>query len=242
MIRVLIVEDDPMVAEINKKYLSAVPGFLCAGIVQDAKEARRFLEKNKIELILLDIFMPGKNGIELLVEIRKEDKSVDVIVISAASDIQSIKSALRLGSVDYLIKPFEFERFNGALRKYKEEYELMNQKDRLGQEELDKQLLRQNKIAGHPAAELPKGLTQETLRRVVDNILEGKEGKFSTEKLAVEVGVSRVSMRKYLKFLADIELVSVELNYKKTGRPTHTYHIKKENTDRIKPYLKATGM
>ncbi|WP_257351133.1 response regulator [Pseudalkalibacillus decolorationis] len=242
MIRVLIVEDDPMVAEINKKYLCSVKGFSCAGAVKNAKEAMGFIKKYKVDLVLLDIFMPGKNGIELLVEIRNKDKSIDAIVISAASDIQSIKSALRLGSVDYLIKPFEFERFNSALMKYKEEFELMNKKGSIAQEELDNQLLRQNKMVVNQRAVLPKGLTQQTLQRVVDTILMDSKEKFSTENLAAQVGVSRVSMRKYLKFLAEIEMVSVEMNYKKTGRPIHTYYINKENTDRIKPYLKATSM
>lgn len=242
MIRVLVVEDDPMVAEINKNYLHSVKGFTCVGIAKTVNEAMDFIRNNKVELVLLDIFMPGKTGIELLVEIRNEAKSVDAIVISAASDIQSIKTALRLGSVDYLIKPFEFERFNSALRKYKEEFELMNGKETIAQEELDKQLLRQYGVPfEQSAAVLPKGLTRETLQLVVDTILEGERENFSTNKLAVEVGVSRVSMRKYLKFLADIEMVSVEMHYKKTGRPIHTYYINKANTDKIKPYLKATS-
>ncbi|WP_174614480.1 response regulator [Virgibacillus ihumii] len=241
MIKVLIVEDDPMVAEINKNYLGFVKGFSCEGIVQDTKEAESFLEKNQVDLILLDLFMPEKNGIELLMEIRKEDKSIDVIVISAASDIQSVKSALRLGSVDYLIKPFEFDRFNDALKKYKNEHEIIIRHDKFDQEELDEQLLHQNKFTIDSSTQLPKGLTKETLCSVVEGIfteVKTKE-KFSTETLAALVGISRVSMRKYLKFLADIEMVSVELDYKKTGRPTYTYNIKKENKNRIKPYLNS---
>ncbi|UOQ94897.1 response regulator [Halobacillus shinanisalinarum] len=238
MIKVLIVEDDPMVAEINKSYLRAVKGFECAGVAKNTTEAMEWIKKGEIELVLLDIFMPGNNGIDLLVDIRKEDQCVDAIVISAASDIQNIKSVLRLGVVDYLIKPFEFERFSSALKNYKNEYELISQQKVMVQDELDNQLLRQNKLM-EQCESLPKGLTRETLQIVVENIIEGNKKPFTTAMLAEEIGVSRVSTRKYLKFLTEIEMVSVNLHYKKTGRPIHMYEVNYEKTGLITPYLKA---
>ncbi|MFD2925611.1 response regulator [Halobacillus naozhouensis] len=236
MIKVLIVEDDPMVADINKSYLRAINGFECAGVAMNTNEAMNLIKNQDIELVLLDIFMPGKNGIDLLVDIRNEYKSLDAIVISAASDMQNIKSALRLGAVDYLIKPFEFDRFRSALKKYKNEYDLMNQKESMVQDELDNQLLRQNKMMEH-CESLPKGLTRETLQVVVESIIENNNKPFTTEMLAERVGVSRVSTRKYLKFLTNIEMVSVNHHYKKTGRPIHMYEVNYEKTGIIKPYL-----
>lgn len=114
MIRVLIVEDDPMVAEFNKHYLEQIGGFALRGIAASVDEGLKLLEKKEIDLILLDIFMPGLSGLELLSQIRKMGKGVDVIVVSAAADSYSIKKALQYGAVDYLIKPFEFERFREA--------------------------------------------------------------------------------------------------------------------------------
>ncbi|SEM70968.1 response regulator [Lihuaxuella thermophila] len=236
MIRVLIVEDDPMVAEINKRYLDSIPGFVCAGIVSDVSEAWAFLETHPVELVLLDIYMPGKNGLELLTEIRKEGKSIDVIVISAANDIPSIKKALRLGAVDYLIKPFEFERLNAALKIYRTEHEIMKEQEELSQEELDQLLLHPNKT-GADHRQLPKGLTQETLKRVVDSILEMKGERFTAEALANQVGISRVSIRKYLKFLTGIGFVSIDLAYGTVGRPVYQYYVNEFNLDRIDPYL-----
>lgn len=241
MIRVLIVEDDPMVAEINKRYLGSISGFTCVGVVSDVQGASAFLDRKAVDLVLLDIFMPGKNGLELLTEIRKKEKSIDVIVISAANDIQNIKKALRLGAVDYLIKPFEFERLNSALRIYQNEHEFMKEQQKLNQEELDKLLHYQYKINATPL-ELPKGLSQETLQRVVDWIFEMKTEGFSTEELANKVGISRVSVRKYLKFLTEIEFVSIDLIYRSVGRPVYLYFLNEINSERIKPYLKASDM
>ena len=115
MINVLIVEDDPMVAEFNKRYLNQVEGFKLKAVARSFEEAIEVLKTKDIQLILLDIFMPGLSGLELLSQIRKTDSEVDVIIVSAACDIQTIKKALKYGAVDYLIKPFEFERFNSAL-------------------------------------------------------------------------------------------------------------------------------
>lgn len=236
MIRVLIVEDDPMVAEINRRYLESIEGFVCAGVVAGVSEALTFLENHVIHLVLLDIFMPGKNGLTLLSEIRIQERGVDVIVISAASDIASIKTALRLGAVDYLIKPFEFDRLLAALKAYQREHQLLSDQQELTQEELDELLL-------HPTdksavtRELPKGLTRETLQRVVKAIPLMGEDYFSTEELADCVGISRVSMRKYLKFLTAIGYLSLELHYRPAGRPAHLYRLERSRADTLHPYL-----
>ncbi|MBN2910050.1 response regulator [Polycladomyces sp. WAk] len=237
MIRVLIVEDDPMVAEINRRYLTSVPGFGCSGIASNVTEALEFLRNNSVDLVMLDIFMPGKNGLQLLTEIRKEGKSVDVIVISAANDIQNIKQALRLGAVDYLIKPFTFERLKTALQTYQKEQEMIQEQNEWNQEELDKLLLHPDQTRS-TSAKLPKGLTRETLQRVVKSIDTLKSG-FTTEELARDIGISRVSARKYLKFLTEIGCLSVEPVYGTGGRPVYRYDVKQGHTVRIAPYLET---
>ncbi|HET7657200.1 MAG TPA: response regulator [Bacillales bacterium] len=236
MIQVLIVEDDPMVAEINKKYLEALYGFKMVGVVSNGEEALAFLDNHPVDLVLLDIFMPKKNGLELLADIRSMKSSVDVILISAASDIQSIKSALRLGAFDYLIKPFEFERFHAALVTYQKEQEFISkQKEQLSQEQLDRFLSQSHALASK--AELPKGLTKETLQRTVNQIFAWRAKRFSTTDLSEEVGISRVSMRKYLSFLTEIGFITAELNYKSTGRPVYQYHLNGSNSQTITPFI-----
>lgn len=115
----MIVENDPIVAEVNQLYLELMEGFYVKSVVSSANEALQVLEKMDIDLILLDIFMPGMNGLEFLRKLRQIGNSVDVIITTAASDNTTIKKALRFGAVDYIIKPFEFERLNSVLMAYK---------------------------------------------------------------------------------------------------------------------------
>ncbi|VEF47133.1 two-component response regulator [Bacillus freudenreichii] len=236
MINVLIVEDDPMVAEINKRYLEAIPGFKCVGIAPHAEEALGMLQNTRADLLLLDIFMPGELGLELLTQIRSERNDIDVIIISAANDIQTIQSALHLGVVDFLIKPFEFERFQSSLRKYKKTKQLLcEQKERLKQSEIDQLFKREENQTA--AADIPKGLTRTTLEMIAREIMEKKEQSFSTEELALEVGISRVSMGKYLTFLSEIQFLDKRVDYGTKGRPANKYCLRKDKLEVIKQYI-----
>jgi CitB family two-component system response regulator MalR len=235
MINVLIVEDDPMVAEINKQYLAKIAGFRLAGTVNSVAEAIRFLGKNVIQLILLDIFMPGKQGLELLAYLRKNNLEIDVIIISAASDLERIKRALRFGVVDYLIKPFEFERFNAALATYLEQTRFIDKKDSVSQQELDQLLLHRDEAV--IVEELPKGLTKDTLKQVWEAIHQLKDGPFSTDEVANAIGISRVSARKYLNFLKDLGVLEVKVIYGTVGRPVYQHQYNKFKEHLIKNFL-----
>lgn len=238
MIKVLIVEDDPMVASINKGYLESITGFRCIGITSNVTDAVSFLEMNSVDLVLMDIFMPQKTGLELLTDIRNKKRGIDVIVISAASDMDHIKACLRLGAVDYLIKPFEFQRFNSALKKYYLEHEFMKSQKMMNQEELDK-LLHNKTDKPIDLLPLPKGLTPQTLKLVLSNISVLQMEGFSTEELANKVGISRISMRKYLQFLTEIGYLYIQMDYGSSGRPVYRYHINKEHVNRIHAYIKT---
>src|SRR5699024_9354729 len=141
MIHVLIVEDDPMVTKFNRVFLEKVSGFTVAGEVHDTSTAWTFLENNDVDLMLLDIYMANTNGLDMLVVLSNLDMTVDVIVITDAYDYPSIQRALHYGAVDYLIKPFNFERFKKALLKYRQKSDLMNGGKGVRQEELDVFLL-----------------------------------------------------------------------------------------------------
>lgn len=234
MINVLIVEDDPMVAELNRRYLEKVPGFQLAAMARSVDGALESIEKMQIHLILLDIFMPGLNGLDLLDKIRSEEKDIDVIVVSAAGDKPSIQRALRHGAVDYLIKPFEFERFQEALNGYRSHALLMRNCDVISQEELDRQVLGREQ---QEQKELAKGLDRNTLKKVWEDI-QTTEGKlFTTEEMAVRAGLSRVSMRKYLEFLKQIDVLSMEVVYGTVGRPVYQYRLRQPDSWIIKRYL-----
>ena len=236
MIKVLIVEDDPMVIKFNKYYLEQIEGFKLTGIARSADEALEVLKKEKIDLILLDVFMPVTNGLELLAEIRKMDRNIDVIIVSAARDSASVKKALQYGAVDYLIKPFEFERFSSALNNYKNREKLIKDSDDLSQEELDKHILHNEQNSD--LIEFPKGIGKNTLKLSWQKIIEIKDKNFSTEELAKLVGVSRVSMRKYVSFLEEVGALKTKITYGSLGRPIHRYKCVKADKDLIDNIIK----
>jgi len=236
MIKVLIVEDDPMVIKFNKYYLEQIEGFKLNGIARSANEAFEILKKEEIDLILLDVFMPVTSGLELLAEIRKMNENIDVIMVSAARDSASVKKALHYGAVDYLIKPFEFERFSSALNNYRNRGKLVNDKDDLSQEELDKHIL--YKKQNSDLIEFPKGLDKNTLKLSWERIIENKDKVFSTEELAKLVGVSRVSMRKYVSFLEEEGALKKKVVYGSIGRPIYKYKCIKIDKNLINVIIK----
>ncbi|MGG1617326.1 two-component system response regulator DcuR [Paenibacillus sp. NRS-1782] len=223
MINVLIVEDDPMVAEFNRKYTEQVEGFRCGGWATSVEDAKEFLEEQAIDLILLDVYMQKSNGLDLLAFIRETGINVDVIVISAASDMNSIKKAMNFGAVDYLIKPFHFNRFLEALTGYREHVSIVRERSLLSQEELDRLLY--HKSSTKELARLPKGVTKSTLAMIWNCIRQHEAMLFSTEDIAEGAGISRVSMRKYLAFLTEIEALAMETIYGTIGRPVYQYRI-----------------
>ncbi|MGF3102150.1 response regulator [Rossellomorea sp. DUT-2] len=235
MINVLIVEDDPMVAQFNQRYLEEIKGFHLIGISNSIEDALGKVNEYKIDLILLDVYMPGKrNGMDLLGQIRKEQLETDVILITAASEVDNIQSALRMGVVDYLIKPFEFDRFKKALTTYRESNRMLQKQSTIDQSELDFLLLRDVQVG--EKAPLPKGLTSSTLSSIYDEIMNFEEESFSTDDIADVTSISRVSIRKYLRFLKDIGVVDETLIYG-IGRPVYQYTRNKLNSSRIQNYL-----
>lgn len=227
MINVLIVDDDPMVAELNRRYLEQVDGFRWQGSVSTIQAAKQMLLEGDapIDLVLLDIYMQKDNGLDLLPVIRQMPNNVDVIMISSASDMPAIKKALRYGVVDYLIKPFQFTRFQEALSAYREEHQLLEQNEALNQSELDTLIRRNNSRVAPDKTKLPKGLTKLTLQSVWEWVKQSRKQAFSTEEMAAEIGISRVSCRKYLVYMAEIGVLDTDIFYGSVGRPVYLYKL-----------------
>ena len=135
--RVLIVEDDPMVSMINEQYVNRNKAFRVVEKCKDGKSALEYLENNDVDLIILDVYMPLMDGFETLRQIRKNKKSVDIIMVTAANDRASLEEALHLGVVDYLVKPFTYDRFRIALDKYVSHLSALKDLDTLNQKNID---------------------------------------------------------------------------------------------------------
>lgn len=238
MIQVLIVEDDPMVSKFNAIYLESIPGFTVAGLARSAEEGKEFLASAPVDLLLLDVYMKGSTGLDLLKDLRKAGNPVDVILITAANDKDTVQQALRFGAVDYLIKPFTFERFQHALLQFKKQFHVMNGCDQINQAEIDELLLKDDK-KDDASLVLPKGLTKTTLSRIAKQIIAWQGTSFSTAELAVSIGVSSVSTRKYLHYLADQKLIDTETVYQETGRPLTNYQLTPAKVAILKALLDA---
>lgn len=233
MINVLVVEDDPMVAQLHEHYLSQIKGFQLCDMARNGDEALRLLQVRKYDLLILDVFMPAMDGLQLLAKIRENGFDVDVIIVSAANDKDKIKQALRLGAVDYIIKPFEFERFNLALNNYQKRYHIVEDQEVIEQSELDKTIIRHEK---ETIVSLPKGLDKHTLAVVWKCILTF-DGMFTTEEVSAKVGISRVSIRKYLEFLKTLRLLKLDLHRGSVGRPVYKYLCVDKQSDLLNVYI-----
>lgn len=227
MIEVLIIEDDPMVRDINTKFLQKVEGFHLAKAARNLTEAKKIVEEQKINLILLDIYLPKENGIDLLKWLRKKEIKVDVILITADKSVQRVQEAFRYGAIDYLIKPFTFERFKEALQQFKNRYDNFTEGNEIEQNELDKYILNgKEQFEEGNNENLTKGLNKYTYRTIWEKIEEIGGEYVTAEELAESLGVARVTVRKYLDFLDKEEKVEKLIEYGKIGRPQHKYRVK----------------
>ncbi|WP_428946125.1 two-component system response regulator DcuR [Pantoea sp. FN060301] len=237
MMNVLVVDDDAMVAELNRCYIGQISGLTCCGTASSLQQAKdRLLQTDPpVDLILLDIYMQQENGLDLLAELRSAHHHVDVIIISSAADAASIKTSLNYGVADYLIKPFQFSRFEEALTHWRQKRSQMDNQQYYQQAELDR-LIHGNASAGSKQKRLPKGLTSQTLRTLCQWIDAHPDSEFSTDELASEVNISRVSCRKYLIWLAEIDILFTTIQYGATGRPVYRYRLQAEYHSLLKQY------
>lgn len=222
MYKVLIVEDDPMVAMINERYISRNKQFHVAGKCKDGRSALEFLENNKVDLIVLDVFMPYIDGFETLRQIRKKQISVDVIMVTAANDRESLEEALHLGIIDYLVKPFTFDRFQMALEKFIAQTGALKQLEKLNQKNIDFIIDNSRKKSEDIH---PKGIQEKTLHLIVEHLKENKAAWMTGDDIAEKIGLTGVTVRRYMNYLTESGMVISEMNYETGGRPCMIYRI-----------------
>lgn len=219
-IRTLIVDDDFRVAEIHRGFLERLPSFAVVGVAHTAADALERAARDQPDLVLLDIYLPDRSGLEVLRELHATGRPpVDVIAITAANDVETLRSALQGGVVHYLVKPFQFNAFREKLESYAAMRSRLHQVREVDQQEIDE--LYATLRAGS-LAELPKGLSPATLALIARTLRESGSD-LSAELVAERTGVSRVTSRRYLDRLARSGLVEVTMRYGKAGRPEHRY-------------------
>ncbi|MGT2957590.1 two-component system response regulator [Streptococcus bovimastitidis] len=222
---VLIIEDDPMVDFIHRNYLEKIGHFnriLSSDSIQDAKAK---LDEFPIHLILLDIHIKDGNGLTLLEFIRNHHVNCEVIIISAANDGKIIKSGFHLGIIDYLIKPFTYDRFEVSIKRFLDHQKQLNQSV-INQEAID--ALRKSITVQQYETEnsdnqlLDKGLSQATYQLITESIAK-LPNPFTIQDVSEISSLSHVSVRKYIAYLEENKQLVSELIYTKVGRPYRVY-------------------
>ena len=225
MIKTVIVEDDLMVASINSQFAKQNPNIQIVATFHNGKDALDYLKKSDADLVLLDLYMPDCTGLELLSELRSIGSEIDVIMITAANDAEHINEALQLGIVDYLIKPFQYERFAQALDKYLVRKKAIESGVLFTQEEIDRLVNASTPSASTKKAELQKGVQQKTLDKIRVCLSAHPGNYLPCEQIASETGLSRVTIRRYMNFLIEENEVTSMIDYSTGGRPSILYQI-----------------
>ncbi|HVV18258.1 MAG TPA: response regulator [Pseudonocardiaceae bacterium] len=218
MIRTLIVEDDAVVAEVNRGYVAQVPGFTVVGTAHTGAQAMALVGRQPVDLVLLDFGLPDTTGVALCTALRTAGP-VDIIAVTAARDVQTVREAIAHGVVQYLIKPYSFVVFREKLERYAAFHRTLAGDRVTDQRELDRTL---GTLRGSTSTGIPKGLSPTTHELVV-RVLRDARDTLSANEVADATGLSRVSARRYLEHLHAQGLAELSQRYGSTGRPEHRY-------------------
>lgn len=220
MIRTLVVDDDFMAVSVHRQFVERIPGFDVVGEATTGREARALVDKLRPDLVLLDIYLPDENGIDLMRRLRAAaSPPIDVIAITSAKDVDVLRDAMHLGVVHYIVKPFTFITFRERLETYAEARRRLADMRQAEQRDIDRLygLLRTSSEAS-----LPKGISPPTLT-LVASLLKDSDAALSTSEVATRIGISPGVARRYLRFLADSGAIDFTLRYGAAGRPEHLY-------------------
>ena len=227
-IRVVIAEDDPQIAEIQQRFLQRIEGYELVGIAHGLPEAQDLVEVLKPDLLLLDVQFPTGTGLDLLRTLRASNLSTDVILVTAAQEVNTLREALHGGVFDYILKPLVFERLQASLQKYSAHLERLHTLDSLAQQDVDS-LMRGERDIPQPAKEepttrLPKGIDALTLDKVYTVFTDSNQS-LNAEEVGEQIGASRTTARRYLEYLTSTQKLQAEVSYGTVGRPERRYRL-----------------
>ncbi|WP_369136705.1 response regulator [Modestobacter versicolor] len=222
-LQVLVVEDEPVAADAHRAYVDRTPGFSVVAVAGTGAAAWEALSRHHVDLVLLDMNLPDTHGIELCRRLRASGRDVDVLAVTSARELVTVRAAAAHGVVGYLLKPFSQAALRDRLTAYLDyRAQVRAEGDVAGQDAVDRVL-----EAARPArpAPLPKGLARETLDAVVTAVRAAtREGEgLSAAGTAELIGASRITARRYLEHLADTGVVVRAPRYGGTGRPELEY-------------------
>ncbi|MFH5821300.1 response regulator [Georgenia sp. AZ-5] len=225
-VRVLVVEDEELTAAAHAEYVARLDGFEVAATARNARAALEAVARSRdtgrpVDLVLLDMNLPDRPGLDVARLIRGSGTEVDIMVISAANDVPTVRAAATTGIVGYLIKPFAFADFAAKMRGYRTYRRALSagRPGAVAQDEVDRALAALHHDA---SVGVPKGMAPETLDRITKLLREGDRA-CSASELAERLGISRVTARRYLEHLARVHQVTRAPRHGQAGRPELEY-------------------
>jgi response regulator of citrate/malate metabolism len=221
-IRVLVVDDEELIAEAHRAYTEKVPGFTVVGVAHTARDAMAALRAGPVDLVLLDLNLPDKHGLEVARALRAAGSGTDVLAVTSARDIAMVRAAVALGVTHYLLKPFTFAAFRDKLDRYAQyRSQLLDTGEVAAQHEIDRVFAT---LRGAQQDSLPKGLDAGTLDLVLGALRAASApAGLSAAEVAARIGASRVTARRYLEHLAEAGRVIRSPRYGGPGRPEVEY-------------------
>jgi response regulator of citrate/malate metabolism len=219
---IVIAEDDPKIAEIQSRFIDKIEGFEVVGIGNTIAESEEIIDVFQPDLVLLDVYFPDGNGVDLMWKIRRLYKNVDIIFITAAKEVATLQDAIRGGAFDFVLKPMTFNRFQSTLRKFYEHRTKLQKITNLDQSNVD-QIIHPAQDPGQTDARFPKSINPLTLERIEDEVKKLDNDGVNAEVMGMQVGISRTTARRYLEFLVSKGTVKPTLVYGSVGRPERLY-------------------
>jgi response regulator of citrate/malate metabolism len=221
VIKTLVVDDDFRVARIHAASVERIDGFGCVGQAHTAAEARAAIAEQHPDLLILDIYLPDEDGITLLRSLTATmAPPPDTIFITAARDLDTVRAAIGLGSVYYLVKPFGFDQLRTQLESYRRwRGQLTAPAGEADQATVDALY---NLRHAPPETRTGRPRLPPTMVAVLELITRSREPQ-SASGIAADLGISRPTAQRYLTELEKRGLVKLELEYGATGRPIHRF-------------------
>jgi two-component system, CitB family, response regulator CitT len=221
MINVLIVEDDFRIADIHESILEGIEGVTVVGKALRAEESWSFIESHKVDLLLVDVYMPDQLGIDLVIELKRKYNHLDFIMITAARDTHLLEKSINASVFYYLIKPVQFEKLEKVIEVYKNRKRILASTDVVDQAMLDS-IFRMPSTETTSDVSLPKGINELTLSNVLEIVKSLPEGT-TAEEMGERLGASRTTARRYMEHLISTGKMKAELEYGIVGRPERKY-------------------
>lgn len=227
--RVLVLEDEPLTAQTYVDYLTRLGSFEVVHVAHTVRSALSFLHHQQrslkefhVDLVLLDMHLPDGHGLEVLRQLRAAGFAGDVIAMTAATEVPTIRQAVSLGVVQYLVKPFGFAEFTQRVDVFRNRVEhLNNPHAELTQSQIDEAFAAPPAVA-RTALTLPKGLSEASLSTMIEILTEANSA-LSAGEAAHLAGSSRVTARRYLEYLHRQGQAEKTQRYGVPGRPEYEY-------------------